>query len=218
MILGTKKANKDSGLVTKDSRLENAMSWLQMGVDFESRRIEINYEVNEQMASFIIRALLKMSEVSNAPIELYLSSHGGVVYDGLAIYDAIQACPCPVTIYASGKIMSSAFIIFLAGDRRYAAKHTTFMMHSISYQGEGKVRDQEIDVLEAKRLNNLFLEIMASRTKMTKKWWYRQILSHDKYFDLKQAQECGIVTPPVVSKKKPATVTTKRKAKAKRRK
>lgn len=214
-----KKATKE--VPVKDTKIESAMTFLQAGVDFEARRIEINFDVNEQMASFIIRALLKMSEISHDPIEIYLSSSGGIVYDGLAIYDAIQACPCDVTIYASGKIMSSAFVIFLAGDKRVGSKHVTFMMHSISFYGgdEGtKLKDKEIDVIEAKRLNNIFLDILAQRTKMSKKWWYRNILSHDKYFDLKQAQEFGIVTSTVMKKAtvKPKTKkvkTTKRKRK-----
>lgn len=29
---------------------------------------------------------------------------------------------------------------------------------------------------------------------MTKKWWYRQILSHDKYMDTKNAFEYGLIT------------------------
>lgn len=186
------KLKKRANEVEVDQINEN-LEWIMSGVDIESRRIEYRGEVNEVMSSVIIRALLKMSEKSLDPIELYLSSPGGDAYEGLALYDAIIACPCDVHIIASGKIMSAAFIIFLAGDVRIAATHTTFMMHSVSYGVEGNVKSHEIQVNEGKRINNVFLDIMATRTNRNKKYWYRTILNVDKYLNVQEAIEVGII-------------------------
>jgi ATP-dependent Clp protease protease subunit len=210
-----KIASKEQPLVTKEVRFDSASFWLNNGVDFESRRIHVDMDVDNIMSSIIIRALLKMSENNNSPIEIYISSFGGVVHDGLAIYDAIRACPCEVFIYGFGKVMSSAFIIFLAGDQRLCAQNTTFMMHTLSYSGEGKLKDQEIDVQEAKRLNNVFLDILAERTKRNRKWWYRQIISHDKHFDLTQARDCGLLTEVTRKVKNEKTIKKVTKPKAK---
>ncbi len=183
-----KKASDEAEQSSED------LDYIISGVDLESRRIEFRGEVNETMSSIIIRSLLKMSEKSLSPIEIYLSSPGGDVYEGLAIYDAIMACPCDIHIIASGKIMSAAFIIFLAGDIRLAAPHTTFMMHSVSYDpGNGIVKSHEVQVNEGKRINNVFLDIMSSRTNRNKKWWYRTILNQDKYLNLQDAIEVGII-------------------------
>lgn len=191
-----RKASEDE--IEQNADLEYIIS----GVDLESRRIEFRGEVNEAMSSVIIRSLLKLSEKSHDPIEIYLSSPGGDVYEGLAIYDAIMACPCDVHIIASGKIMSAAFIIFLAGDIRIAAPHTTFMMHSVSYDpGNGIVKSHEIQVNEGKRVNNVFLDIMAARTNKNKKFWYRTILNVDKYLNVADAIEVGIIKPIQASKK-----------------
>lgn len=178
-------------------QLPEDLDYILSGVDFDSRRIEIRGEVNEGMASVITRSLLKMSEKSTEPIELYLSSPGGDAYEGLAIYDAIMACPCDIHIIASGKIMSAAFIIFLAGDVRIAAPHTTFMMHSVSYGVEGTVKSHEVQVNEGKRINNVFLDIMATRTNRNKKYWYRTILNVDKYLNVQEAIEVGIIKQQV---------------------
>lgn len=190
MILNSTK----NDLVTKDNKLEHVQIWMGMGIDLDSRRIQLDMDVSDVMASLTIRALLKMSDISKDPIEIYLSSYGGEAYSGLAIYDAIRACPCDIIIKASGKIMSAATLIFLAADTRIAAKHTTFMFHSVSSGTEGKVKDQEIDVQEGKRINNIMLDILAERTKMKKNWWYRKILSHDIYLDAVQAKEYGIIS------------------------
>ena len=195
-------SNKEpNNIITKEYRYDNAMSWLTHGVDFESRRIHLDGDVNEYMSSIVIRALVKMTEISNAPIEIYLSSYGGDAYAGLAIYDAIRACPCDIIMYANGKIMSSGLIIFLAGDRRFAAEHTTFMAHAVSSSTDGKVKDQEIDVNEAKRINNLMLDILQHRTKRNKKYWYRKIMNSDFYFSVNESKEMGVVTIGVSKKK-----------------
>lgn len=195
-------AENSNNVVTKEYRYDNAMSWLTHGVDFESRRIHLDGDVNEYMSSIVIRALVKMTEISNAPIEVYLSSYGGDAYAGLAIYDAIRACPCDIIMYANGKIMSSGLIIFLAGDRRFAAEHTTFMAHAVSSSTDGKVKDQEIDVNEAKRINNIMLEVLQIRSKRNKKYWYRKIMHSDFYFSVNEAKEMGVVTVGVQKKEK----------------
>lgn len=176
-----------------NSLLDHDLNWLVNGVDFENRRIEIRGEVGEPMASYVTRALLKMSEKSLEPIELYLSSYGGDVYEGLAVYDALLACPCDIHMVASGKIMSAGFIIFLGGDKRTAAPHTSFMAHSVSYSAEGTAKDHEIQVNEGKRINAIFTDIAAKRTKRDKKWWARSALTHDRFFGVDEAKQLGII-------------------------
>lgn len=205
-----------------NSIMENHLNWLINGIDLESRRLEIRGEVGDGMASFVARNLLKMSQLSNEPIEIYISSPGGSVSAGLAIYDAIRACPCDVNMIASGEIMSMGFIIFLAGKKRTAAPHTRFMMHSISYGVDGTItKNHEIQVNEAKAMNNANLDIMAKRTKRDKKFWARSILSHDKFFGTEEATTLGVVNAlnqvqaPMVKKVKPAIVLKKQVAKKK---
>lgn len=205
-----------------NSIMENHLNWLINGIDLENRRIEMRGEVGDSMASYVTRNLLKMSQLSQEPIEIYISSPGGSVSAGLAIYDAIRACPCDVHMIASGEIMSMGFIIFLAGDKRIAAPHTRFMMHSISYGTEGITKDHEIQVNEAKSMNNANLEIMAKRTKRDKKWWARTILSHDKFMGTEEAMALGVVnassSPVVVAKPKVVKKVVKKVAKKKARK
>jgi ATP-dependent Clp protease protease subunit len=188
-IKGSKETTTEA-----EQKLEAAMNFIASGVDLASRRIEARGEVSDGMACYITRALLKLTEMSDEPIQLYLSSPGGDAYEGLAIYDSIRACPCDVNIIVSGKIMSAAFVILLAGDQRVAAKHTTFMMHSVSYSTEGSAKEHQIQVNEGNRINNIFLDIAVERTKRNKKWWQRAILNHDRYFTMEEAIDIGILT------------------------
>ncbi len=196
------KIAKDDGVVPKENKFDNATSWLMTGVDFESRRIDVVGEVCESMEALVIRALLKMSEVSKEPIEMYLSTYGGDAYSGLAIYDVIRACKCTVSIFAKGKIMSAGTLIFLAGDIRIAAPNTRFMIHSVSSGTEGKARDMAVDVEEAKYVNNKMVEVYTERTKMKNpKFWQKKLLSHDHYFSLTEAISYGLIKESTAEKK-----------------
>jgi len=94
-----------------------------------------NVEASEEpgieytIANQFIRNIRLLSSTSEEPILIHLKSCGGDWIEGLAMYQAILACPNHVTIlnYASARSMSS--IIFLAGDKRVMMPYSTFMMH-----------------------------------------------------------------------------------------
>lgn len=172
---------------------EDLLTWITTGIDVTNRFIHVNMGVDDTMASLILRGLLKMNSISSEPIDLYLSTFGGDIYDCFAIYDAIRASKSPVRIHASGKIMSAGFVIFLASDDRDAAPNTTFMIHSVSYGSEGKVKDQEVGVVEGKRLNAVILDILLQRTRQTRKFWYRKISGADLFLDVTQAKALGVI-------------------------
>lgn len=101
-------------------------------------------------------------------IQLLLSTYGGCVYDGLALYDVIKKSNTKVDIICSGKIMSMGIILTLAGHTRKAYKNTTFMIHSVSGWAVGKLEEMEESAEECKRLNNILFDIISSNTKITK--------------------------------------------------
>ncbi len=177
--------------------------WISHGIDLDNRIIELTGSVSEGMSSVVLRALVRMNLMSHDPITLYLSSLGGSVYDGLAIYDLIRASPSPVVVYANGKIMSMGVVILLAGDKRYAAKNTRFMMHSLSHGTLGKVRDTDIDVNEAKITNDNMIKIIAERSKFKYKYLKEELeeKSKDIWFGLTTARKYGILTTDSSMKK-----------------
>lgn len=169
--------------------------WITSGIDLEKRRIEVNQDVDSIMASKIIRAMSKMVDISNAPIEILLATGGGDIDEGLAIYDAISTCPAPVKIKAIGEIMSSGLIIFLAANDRSASKHTRFMFHHLSFKpNEEHTKSLEIQIIESKVVYNMCLDILAERTLKNKKFWYSKTISHNYYFGIEEAKEMGVVT------------------------
>lgn len=107
------------------------------------------------MANQFIRNLRTLANISTNPILIHLKSCGGDWSEGLAIYQAIKACPNHVTIlnYASARSMSS--IIFSAADYRAMMPYSTFMIHTGSnyIAGTGtQVMTEYEEIIKADRI------------------------------------------------------------------
>jgi ATP-dependent Clp protease protease subunit len=63
-------------------------------------------------------------------LDIYLSSDGGSVSDGLAVYAQIQRFAGDVTIYVDGRALSIASVIALAGSRLVMPESALMMIHS----------------------------------------------------------------------------------------
>src|SRR5690554_2608812 len=73
------------------------------------------------------------SAIRSAPqadhIYIILSSTGGTVYSGIAVYNFIKALPVKVTTHNVSRVDSIANVVFLAGDERFAAPNASFLFH-----------------------------------------------------------------------------------------
>lgn len=59
-------------------------------------------------------------------------SNGGLINDGVALYNFFRALPFELRIYNSGAVQSVATIAYLAGARRIVSRHASFMIHKTS--------------------------------------------------------------------------------------
>src|SRR5260370_13917976 len=83
------------------------------------RSIMVNGMIEESMAGLIVAQLLFLAaESSEREINLYISSHGGSVDAGLAIYDTMRHLPCPVGTTCVGYAASFGTILLMAGGKR----------------------------------------------------------------------------------------------------
>ena len=67
------------------------------------RIVLLGTPINDQVANLIVAQLLYLQrEDPDRQINMYINSPGGVVYAGLAIYDAMQQISAPVSTVAIG--------------------------------------------------------------------------------------------------------------------
>jgi ATP-dependent Clp protease protease subunit len=126
-------------------------------------------------------------------ITFIINSSGGTIYDGLALYDRLRACKLPVTTIGTGLVASMAFVIFLGGDKRVCTKRVRFLNHQARVNLEGRVTDIDIEQTETKLIEDMCVEIIASRTKLTPQKQKKDTKFGDKYIGADEALRTEIV-------------------------
>lgn len=98
-------------------------------------------------------------------ISLYINSDGGSVTDAFALTDVILNSNITVNTVCTGLVCSAATIIYLAGCKRYAYEHSTFIFHNTSSDIDGMNKD---DLMEynswLNRLEEWVLELYDNTT------------------------------------------------------
>lgn len=133
---------------------------------FEQREIHISGPVCSDSAYVLVKSLRFLTAQSKKPITLYLNTPGGTIYDGLSIYDHINAARSvvPVNIVASGSCMSMGMIIMQAATRRMALPNTGFLLHELQTRSGGSLSNMRDDMKESERLQAQLDGILAARS------------------------------------------------------
>ena len=136
----------------------------------------------------------KEKDYKRKPISLYITSFGGSVYDMWLLVDTILGSKTPVYTYCTGYAMSAAFIIFLAGHKRYMSQHATLMYHQIYCWRAGKYQDLVDDREQTDHLNEMIENYVVERTGLTKDDLLNiREKKRDTYFFAKEAEELKII-------------------------
>lgn len=135
------------------------------------------------------------TDVTLYPISFILSTYGGSCYDGLALYDAIEASATPVEITCTGKIMSMGIVIALAAKVRKAHRNTTFMIHQANGQTFGTIKDMEESVDEKRRVNDMIFRIIKEKTNISEEKLTEVMnFKRDWFITAEEALSLGIIT------------------------
>ena len=89
--------------------------------------------ITHNSASAIRNNCLQALQNGATEIELHLSSEGGNMTAGFALYFFLKSLPVPLTTHNIGSVESVAVVIFLAGQKRYACPGTRFLIHPLHW-------------------------------------------------------------------------------------
>lgn len=99
-------------------------------LQIKQRTIRIKGKINADMAEDICAYMEYLDcEDNTRPIKLIISSPGGDIDAGLAIYDTMRSVKSPVYTAARGMAASMAAVLLAAGDKRFATKHAKILIH-----------------------------------------------------------------------------------------
>jgi ATP-dependent Clp protease protease subunit len=170
----------------------------------KERLVMVGNPIDAQVANLVVAQLLWLNrEDGEKPIQMYISSPGGVMYSGFAIYDAMQQISAPVTTTAIGWTASFGTVILTAGQKgmRYALPNATIHMHQPHGGAEGQATDLMIQARESQRLKDRIIEVFMQHTGQSRETIERD-LDRDTFFDAQRAVEYGLIDavleqPPV---------------------
>ena len=128
-------------------------------------------EINIEKTKALMEICSQM--VTNyTPVTIYFqfSSGGGHVDSAITLYNFLKSLPCEIIMHNTGSIDSAANVVFMAGNKRYAVAHTSFLFHGVGYtfgqQGLTRAQINEglsvVDIAEEK-----IAGILAANTDLT---------------------------------------------------
>ncbi|MYC35784.1 MAG: ATP-dependent Clp endopeptidase proteolytic subunit ClpP [Chloroflexi bacterium] len=169
----------------------------------KERIVFLNTPINDQVANVIIAQLLFLErEDPDRDINLYITSPGGVVSAGLAIYDTMQLINPDVSTICLGMAASMATLLLSGGakGKRYALPNSTIHMHQPLGGAQGQASDIEIAAREIIRLQEKLRTMLAENTGQP----YDKIAvdtDRDYYLTAEHAVEYGLIDEILGAKK-----------------
>ena len=159
------------------------------------RIILLNEEVNNASAGVIVAQLLYLEgQDPDKDIALYINSPGGVITDGMAIYDTMQYIKCDVSTICIGMAASMGAFLLAAGTKgkRFALPNSEIMIHQPSGGAKGQATDISIHANHILRTKKRLNEILSERTGQPIEAVERDT-ERDNFLTAQEALEYGLI-------------------------
>ncbi len=168
----------------------------------KERIIFVGDTLTNQSASLIVAQLLFLEgEDAKKDINMYISSPGGLVSSGLAIYDTMQFIKPPMATFCMGTAASMAAVLLAAGakGKRNILPHARVMIHQPMGGAQGQASDIEIQAREILKLREKLNIILSEHTGQPIE---RIVQDSDRNFwmDAQEAVDYGIVDNVLTSR------------------
>lgn len=161
----------------------------------KDRIIVIHSGIEAGLSGLIIAQLLYLEkEDKNKDIYMYINSPGGLVSEGLAIFDVMNHISCDVVTIGMGLCASMGAFLLAGGTKgkRYVLPNTKVMIHQPLGGAEGQATDILIQAEEIKKTKELIIDYMVQFTGQ-KKEKITQDIERDYWMNPHQALEYGII-------------------------
>lgn len=110
--------------------------------------VSFSAEINVNTTESLISVMANLVNQRAKEVHLLLSTPGGSVMHGLNLYNVLIGLPFELVTHNVGNVDSIGNAVFLAGSKRYATAHSTFMFHGVGFDVTGQVRLEEKNVRE----------------------------------------------------------------------
>lgn len=156
-------------------------------------------EIKEPQATEFCMKLRKAArglQSSRLPITVFLSSHGGDVYAGVAMYEHICHVKqsVPVYVVADGYVASAATLPLIAASKRIMCRHATLLVHAITSYTWGGYKPKQLKE-ESENLETLMGILLAMYRKhcTMKAKELQRLLDTDRLLTYDECRKHGLI-------------------------
>ncbi len=130
------------------------------------RTILISGEITQEVAERAISQALILDAASHDPIRVIITSQGGHVDSGYAIYDVLRYLESSLITVGAGWVASIAVPILLSAEKkqRYSLPNTRFLLHQPSGGAGGQASDIRIAAEEILKLRERLNRLISDET------------------------------------------------------
>lgn len=162
-----------------------------------NRIIYISGDITEQQISAITSTMFVLAgQDPHKPIQLIVSTYGGVIDEMFGMYDVMQFIPCEVQTVGIGKIMSAGVLLLAAGAKgsRQISENSRVMIHSIRGGAVGNIFEIINETDEMKRMQRKLTDLLVKHSSMTVQQVEKYMKAgHDCYITPDEAVKLGLV-------------------------
>ena len=162
---------------------------------FMDRILFLGTAIDSDVANIVTSQLLFLQmQNPDKLVNLYINSPGGIVSDGMAIYDVMQFVSYPVSTTCCGMAASMAAVLLSGGEKgqRGALPHSKIMIHQPLGGAQGQASDILIAAKEIDKCQNMLYGILAEN--MGKDFNYiKEICDRDHWLTPEEGIAEGII-------------------------
>jgi ATP-dependent protease ClpP protease subunit len=122
--------------------------------------------VDQTSTDTLMNAIVNFYTQGIRDVHLLISTSGGGIMNGMTLFNFLRGLPINLTTHNVGNVDSIGNVIFLAGQRRFACAHSTFMFHGVAWNtvAAASLGEQSLSELLAnvksdqRRIANLIVE------------------------------------------------------------
>jgi ATP-dependent protease ClpP protease subunit len=163
---------------------------VEYGIDIRNKVIHLHGLVDIDLYDHVVRSLAVLDNAypdENYDVTVMMSTYGGELYYGFAIYDALKAWGGKVKIICNGPVMSAGTVILQAATHRIMMPNSFLLIHfgeELNTDRQTKHHNNQLD----KRMQKLICSSVKVKAKTAKGWF-----SKESYFDTKRAIDVGLI-------------------------
>lgn len=155
----------------------------------------------------VVEALAQLRGAGHSDLEVRISSPGGSVFAGLAIYRALAEWKGKKTAIVDSLAASAASFIMLACDKVLIAPQAMVMVHEAAGIAIGNASDMEATAALLRKANDSIVGIYSTRTKMDPDQ-AREYMAAETWFNAQDAVAAGLATAVLEDDREPVSAVT----------